>query len=90
MYTTVLVKDTQDHIAVPTQPSSPDADNTHLQLQDNRVRLVLQLEQQQSRPQQRTVRMTPATPGNEELQQLQQQRQQQQQPNGVQQHAGGS
>jgi hypothetical protein len=73
VYVTVLAKE-----SVPgtppdaVQPSSPAADSSHLQLQENRIRYVTQQQQQQQR--QRSG--GPTTPSE------QQQQGEQQQPNG--------
>ncbi|WIA39420.1 hypothetical protein OEZ86_005522 [Tetradesmus obliquus] len=84
VYVTVLCKE-----SVPgtppdrAQPSSPNADGTHLQLQENRVRLVMQqqhVQNQQQQQQQQQRSGGPTTPSEE------QQQAQQEQPNGSMQH----
>jgi hypothetical protein len=81
VYVTVLSKDSvpgtpPDH----AQPSSPNAD-THLQLQENRVRLVMQQQQQPQIQQQQQQRSGGQITPSEE-----QQHREQQQPNGSLQH----
>jgi hypothetical protein len=85
VYVTVLAKDSAPGTPPAAQPSSPD-DNTHLQLQENRVRLVMQQQQQQqhARQQQQQRLGGPTTPSEE--QQQQQGEEPQQQPNGSLQH----
>jgi hypothetical protein len=84
VYVTVLAKDSAPGTPPAAQPSSPD-DNTHLQLQENRVRLVMQQQQQHARQQQQQRLGGPTTP-SEEQQQQQQGEEPQQQPNGSLQH----
>jgi hypothetical protein len=81
VYVTVLAKDSMPGTPPGAQPSSPD-DATHLQLQENRVRLVMQQQQQHAPQQQRQRSSGPAAPSEEQ----QQGDEQQQQPNGNLQH----